>query len=199
MYDELEQEGWVILAVSQDVAGAEVAAQHYAEQGVEFPALLDPTHSVTRLYGMVNVPSGVWIDEEGRIVRPPETAWSREYRFGPMTVGGDAYLAALRDWVAQGAESEYAMGAEELALHLAPRHAERALADASFVLGTHLFRAGELQAALPWWARAQELDPDNWNYHRDPWSLDGRPAGPRFLEKLGRLGERPYYEPPHLP
>ena len=86
---------------------------------MSFPALIDPTHTVTRLYGMVNVPSGVWIDEEGRIVRPPETAYSRRHRFGPIVVGDERYTAALRDWVARGAESEYALDAEELAARLA--------------------------------------------------------------------------------
>ena len=162
---------------------------------MSFPALIDPTHTVTRLYGMVNVPSGVWIDEQGRIVRPPETAYSREHRFGPMVVGDDRYTTALRDWVARGAESEYALDAEELAARLAPRHAQRAQADAHILLGAHLARTGELEAALPHWALAQELDADNWNYHRDPWSLDGRPASPRWLQKLGSLDGRPYYEP----
>lgn len=175
-----------------------MAARFYERAAVTYTALFDTTHAVTRLYGMVNVPSGVWIDEEGRIVRPPETAYSRRHQLGPLAVGDDRYVKALRDWVRRGAESPFAMSAEELAERLAPRHANRARADAHFALGAHLFAAGELDAALPHWKEAQRLDPDNWNYHRDPWSLDELPAGPRWFKKLTAL-KGPYYEPLGLP
>ena len=40
----------------------------------EYPCLVDERHQLALLYGMVNVPTAVWIDEDGRIVRPPEPA-----------------------------------------------------------------------------------------------------------------------------
>ena len=36
----------------------------------EYPCLIDAGHVVAELYGMYNVPQAVWIDEQGRIVRP---------------------------------------------------------------------------------------------------------------------------------
>ncbi len=39
-----------------------------------YPCLIDRTHHVAELYHMVNVPQATWIDEAGRIVRPPENA-----------------------------------------------------------------------------------------------------------------------------
>lgn len=37
--------------------------------------MIDTDHIVDRLFGVVNIPNGVWIDEEGTIVRPAEPAW----------------------------------------------------------------------------------------------------------------------------
>jgi hypothetical protein len=46
-----------------------------ARAGVpEYPCLIDRKHLVGALYDIVNVPMSVWIDEQGRIVRPAESA-----------------------------------------------------------------------------------------------------------------------------
>ncbi|MGH8999335.1 MAG: hypothetical protein ACRDY7_08090, partial [Acidimicrobiia bacterium] len=39
-----------------------------------YPCLIDANFELTRLYGIVNVPTAVWIDESGRVVRAPEPA-----------------------------------------------------------------------------------------------------------------------------
>ena len=36
----------------------------------EHPSLIDDAHVSDEPFGFVNVPNGVWIDEEGMIVRP---------------------------------------------------------------------------------------------------------------------------------
>jgi len=84
---------------------------------------------------MINVPSGVWIDEEGTIVRPPEVAYSRQYDFGGLLAGDDRYAAGLRDWVEQGAASAFVLSAEELAEKLARKNVQRPLADAQLQAG----------------------------------------------------------------
>src|SRR4029079_12002432 len=38
------------------------------------PSLIDSAHVTDELFGFVNVPNGVWIDEAGMIVRPSEPA-----------------------------------------------------------------------------------------------------------------------------
>ena len=42
-----------------------------------FTALVDPQHTVSSLYQMVNVPAGVWGDESGKIVPPDVKAGDR--------------------------------------------------------------------------------------------------------------------------
>lgn len=41
----------------------------------EHPALIDVDHLVGELFSIVNVPSSVWVDEHGMIVRRPSPAW----------------------------------------------------------------------------------------------------------------------------
>ena len=57
-------------------------------------------------FQFVNVPTGIWIDEHGRVVRPGEPAWttSRTSTFGGKTLvtEGEPTSRALRDWVING-------------------------------------------------------------------------------------------------
>ena len=41
--------------------------------------LIDTEHRLEDLYNLVNVPQAIWIDEQGTIVRPPETAGSTDH------------------------------------------------------------------------------------------------------------------------
>ena len=50
-----------------------------------------------------------------------------------------------------------------------------------------------------YWERAQALAPDNWNYHRQDWNLTEGLAGPKYREKRGALGDKPYYAPLEAP
>src|SRR5439155_1312106 len=64
----------------------------------EHPSLIDTRHVVADLYNMVNVPTIVWIDERGRIVRPNDVAFGTD-TFKHIT-GPEAakHLGALRAW-----------------------------------------------------------------------------------------------------
>src|SRR3989442_15298828 len=81
-----------------------------------YPALIDRDHRLAELYGIVNVPQAVWIDEAGRILRPAEPAGAYEgfRKMNPttrelpedlarLTAQGQAtYLDASCDWVPNG-------------------------------------------------------------------------------------------------
>src|SRR4051812_29601942 len=104
-----------------DARGAESAGPFIEQAKPTHPSLIDAEHRVSELYNMVNVPSAVWIDEAGRIVRPPETAGTGDEWRGMMKEGispeqaaamrdrRNAYQDAIRDWVAKGADSIYAL------------------------------------------------------------------------------------------
>lgn len=57
------------------------AARPFAEAAhATHPSLVDPAHKLVELFGFTNIPFGLWVDEQGRIVRPSDVA------FGPAQV-----------------------------------------------------------------------------------------------------------------
>ena len=153
---------------------------------------------MVELFGITNVPFGLWIDETGTIVRPAEVAFApRDQRGGDeaaaaqaraiaqipperrkiieqmtkVTRDTDRYATALRDWVAKGADSEFVLAASEVIARSRPRPAAAARAAAEFELGQHLHRAGHKLDAVPHFEEAHRLDPENWSYPRQAYAL----------------------------
>ena len=162
------------------------------------PSLVDHHHLLARLFGVINIPSSVWIDESGAIVRPPETAPAPPRdkmpsfgspsrmpdRFGQMMAEAmkiprdtEAYHGALRDWVDKGATSRFALSPEEVVERSRPRNAEVALGHAHFELASYLERESHHDAAVRHFREAHRLVPDNWAFRRQAWSLEGGPEG----------------------
>jgi hypothetical protein len=176
------------------------------------------------LLGIVNVPSGVWIDEHGVIVRPPEPAFPWRARqpseellaqlpalmleqlseAQKIKIDPDRYLVALRDWVQHGEQSRYALSPEEVAARSGARTNEHSQAAACFELGQHLERAGHPADAAGWFRQAHRLQPDNWTYKRQAWSLADPLQGPTelydsdWLADVRALGAENYYPPLEL-
>jgi len=187
--------------VAQDTGGAKDAGPWITAAKPEYTALIDERHIVTQKYHMVNVPTGVWIDERGRIVRPNEVAFIDD-RFKSFTNMESAqYIEAIRDWAARGAKSIYALSEDELKARLKPVNYDRLQADAEFTLGEYLFKQGKGADAIPHFKEAQRLDPDNWNYKRQAWALSDadRDYGTNFRKEVQKLNGKPYYEPHKLP
>ncbi len=228
MWQELRQElrpqGLEIVTVALDTGGADAARRWIEAARPDHPALIDQAHLLDELFGIVNVPSGVWIDEGGTIVRPPETAYPRRPPFLDRPLPADAtpeaaarfaevrklrieperYIAALRDWVARGAASPYALPPEEVLRRSRPRPVGEATAAAHFALGQHLHRTGRPAAAVPHFRAAHRLQPDNWTYKRQAWSLVDPAQGPTpqyegdWLSDVRRAGAENYYPPLEL-
>ena len=141
------------------------------------------------------MPSGIWVDEEGRILRINEGTYSEALRFGSSVVGSDDYRPAVRDWVLNGADSRYVWSPQEVATKIRRRTPDEALAEPTFKLGVYFQRRAAEELARAYWAEAQRLFPDSWNFHRQDWHLTEGLGGPRFMEKRDALGDKPYYEP----
>jgi len=140
---------------------------------------------------------GVWIDEGGRVVRPGEPAWTTSRTLGvfgdkPLVIEGGEYVSALRDWVTRGDRSPYVLSDDEFARRVKPRSADEMEADASFKLAVWFQQAGKPELAEKYYERAQRLNPDDWNYHRQEWSFTPQDAGRKWTEKYQKL-DRPYY------
>jgi tetratricopeptide (TPR) repeat protein len=214
---ELHPFGLEIVTVAMDAAGIAAAGPWIAKAAPQHPSLIDRSHLVDALFGIVNVPSGVWIDETGTIVRPPETAYPRRPSFldravppeaspsererielvKSLTVDADAYVAALRDWVKKGAQSRYALAPDEVVRRSRPRPHAEAAAAAHFALGQALYESGATEDATAHFREAHRLHPTNWTYRRDAWSLAGgaRESVYRtgWAEEVKREGVENYY------
>lgn len=187
--------------MAQDTGGAKDAGPWITAAKPDFTALIDDQQIVTQKYHMVNVPTGVWIDERGRIVRPNEVAFIDD-RFKSFTNMESApYIDAIRDWAAYGAKSIYALSEDALKARLKPVNGDRLKADAEFALGEYLYKQGKGPDAIPHFKEAQRLDPDNWNYKRQAWALSDadRDYGTNFRKEVQKLNGKPYYEPRKLP
>lgn len=209
LFDDLSGRGFVILAVALDQPDA---ARPWIEAArPAYPCLIDRDHHVADLYGLVNVPQAVWIDETGRIVRPPEVAGSidsfREMDRTTFKVPEQViaernrvkarYMDAVRDWVSKGPASVHVLDAERIAARLARPDPAIATARAHFRLGMHLLRAGRADEARAHFSTAIALHPDSWAIWRQTAEKDARglAAGPEFWARVDALGDRPYYAP----
>lgn len=196
MYAELQDRNFEIVAAAQDTGGEAAAGKWYDAAKATYTALIDVQHSVSSAYQFINVPMGIWIDERGRVVRPAEPAWTtnQTMKIGDKSIDteGEVYVAALRDWVKNGESSQYALSDEEFARRVKPRTAAEMEADASFKLAVWFHERGNQEMAGKYWQRAQQLNPGDWNYHRQEWSFTPQEAGKKWREKFDRL-EQPYY------
>ena len=217
---ELHPQGLEVVTVALDV-NAEAACGVIGRHEHDHPSLIDSAHVLDELFGIVNVPSGVWIDERGTIVRPPEPAFPirREYdaskappnlpghiaamlaEAGKIRIEPETYVAALRDWVARGDESPYALSPDEVIERSRPRPAEEAQAAAHFELGQHLYASGRPELAVGHFREAHRLQPGNWTYKRQAWSLADPLQGPTelydgdWLSEVRKVGAENYYPP----
>ena len=242
IYDELKDQGMEMIAVALDTAGKPAVeakvrptdlderpdvvrrlrgwspSQWEHKAAPAYPCLIDAEHVVAELYGMTNVPMAVWIDEEGRIVRPAEPAGVTDHfrRMDPDTFGipdEDAevleanrasYVEALRDWVRNGEASAYALSPDEVQRRMRRPDAQDALAAVHVRLGRYLFEQGDSEAAKEHMDEAVALCPEKWTLRRQAMVLDPDLVGAinvseGYYEALEELGGREFYPAIDMP
>jgi len=199
IYEELKNENFEIISAAQDTGGKEAAGPIFDAADVSYTAIIDTNHTISTLFNLVNVPSGVWIDEHGRVVRINEGTYAKEHTLGTFEFGNDVYVPAVRDWIAKGADSEFVWSPEEVAERIIPRTEDQEKAEPTFKLGVYFHQQGDEERANKYWERAQRLNPDSWNYHRQDWSFTPQVAIPNWYKKVQSLGDKPYYRPLDLP
>ena len=156
--------------------------------------MVDENHTISALYDLVNVPSAVWIDEEGQVRRVDEGTYAAVHKMGTFEFGRTDYAPMVVDWVTNGADSEYLLSAEDIAERLTPLTQDIALAEPTFKLGVYFHQQGDEAKANHYWEAAQQLHPDSWNYHRQDWSFTPEEAGANWQKKAETL-TKPYYAP----
>lgn len=243
---ELHPKGLEVVTVSLELSGAEASRPYVEAAAPEHPSLVDLEHRMDVLFGVVNVPNVVWIDEHGVIVRPAEPGWPDVRQAGPASFGErlprvsraktapsrpegsvrrsavlqsgqdrTTYPARIRDWVERGAASEFALSPAEVVAHSQPRSPDVSAGAAQFELANHLWRGGNRDLAIAHFNECHRLQPDNWTYKRQAWSLvsnervggefgrfiqgplegeeDDWPFVSEFRSDIALLGEGEYY------
>ncbi len=203
------------MTVSLELGGADASRSFIEAAAPEHPSLLDPTHRLGAMFGVVNIPNVIWIDEQGIIVRPPEPGWPGPTEYPASFIqrmaerakeeaqaaaasaddpvqpkkpniasqlrGGqdrDSYPDALRDWARLGTASRFVLDEDEVIAASQPHPVERSGAAAHFELATYLWNAGHRDAAIHHFNECHRLQPENWTYKRQAWSLIGREQVP---------------------
>jgi len=163
--------------------------------GATHPSLVDTEHVVADRYRIVNVPTSVWIDEAGKIVRPNDAAFGSD-QFVDMTgVPSGPHLDALRAWATTG---RLPFDGNEVRRRQVLPTPEEQRARTEFTLAWHLHRAGKTEAAERHFVRAGELAPHDFTIRRGSMPIRGLdPMGPDFAPMFMEWIEagRPYYPP----
>ena len=153
------------------------------QERLTFPVLIDRQHVVAELFGFTNVPASVWIDENGRIVRPADTAMGDD-RFREFSkVDSSVHHSLLRRWVTTG---ERDLDDESVRRHLVlpDDNAQRARLNRriAVVLGDR----GDLEGRTFHLREAERLAPMDWTIVRGNMPLHGDdPFGDRFFQFVG--------------
>ena len=167
--DELKADGLDIITVALDEDNE--AVRPWA---VDLPTAVDPEHRLSDVFGIGQVPSTVWLDEEGRVVKPPTIAPGDD-QFEEFTqVPAEQHHDALRRWVRGGVAPSVEEPAEEDDLRTA--RAERRLA-------AWLHRHGHVDSAERHFQAAVALAPLDFSIRRSSMPLRGQdPFGTEFFE-----------------
>jgi peroxiredoxin len=164
LQDELADSGLRLFSVALD-HDPEDARPWIEAAGPSYPVAVDTAHVTAERYGITNVPSVVWVDEDDTVVKPPTIAPGDDQFVEFTRIESERHHEALRRWVRDGVLPEPVdvparTDVEQLAL------AERRVA-------AYLQRHGDTEAARGHLAAAQELAPWDWTVRRSGIAMTG--------------------------
>ncbi len=180
LHEKHHDKGLTVITVAMD-SDPEAARPFIEAANPGHPSLIDRDHLVAGLFNLVNVPQAVWIDEAGRIVRPPETAGvAEEFRHGlnrktgamaPDAAARNAeirsvYVDAIADWVAHGPASRHVLGPSQARERVQLPDPSIEQAHVHFRLAQALLRRGRSDEATTPIEQARALHPDSWTIWR---------------------------------
>jgi len=194
VHEELQGYGFTVVTVALD-RSADDARSWIEAARPGHPALVDTRHVVADLYNVVNVPTGVWIDERGRIARPNDATFGADTFRHITGIDSGRHLGTLRAWVR--GETSPPAPARVRELQALPTAADQQ-ARAEFGLGEWLYRQGRPEAAARHFQRAGQLAPHDFTIRRGTMPMRGiDPMGPEFRAMVQdwAQGGRRYYQP----
>jgi peroxiredoxin len=166
LQDELADTGLKLFSVALD-NDPEDSRPWIEAAGPSYPVAVDTAHVTAERYGITNVPSVVWVDEDDNVVKPPTIAPGDDQFRDYTKIDSEQHHDLLRAWVRDGtlpasaaAELPARTDAEQQAL------AERRVA-------AYLQRAGRTDAAKAHLAAAQALAPWDWTVRRGGIAMTG--------------------------
>jgi len=181
LYEELADSHFVVITVAMDKTADDARPWIEAAKPTH-PSLIDTHHLVADLYNMVNVPTIVWIDEEGRVARPNDVAFGQDTFKALTGIDSAKHMDALRAWVRGEAPS---MTPDDIrSLRSLPSRKDQE-ARAEFGLGIWLYGHGRKEAAERHFLRGGELAPHDFMIRRGSLPMRGiDPMGPVFATML---------------
>ncbi|MBA2283128.1 MAG: TlpA family protein disulfide reductase [Acidimicrobiia bacterium] len=191
LQEELGPEGLSIYSVALD-ASADDAKPWIEEAAPTYPVVVDTAHVTAERYGITNVPSTVWIDEDGTVVKPPAIAPGDDQFRDFTEIDSSVHHDALRRWVLEGEVPEAPVRADD------PRTDDGQLALAHRRVAAWLQARGHDEPAAAHLATAVDLAPWDWTVRRAGIKLRGGDPflGDEFLtfwqewDEAGRPGYR---------
>jgi hypothetical protein len=159
------------------------------------PSLVDTGYALADLYNIVNVPTVLWIDEDGRIVRPNDVSYVTDTFVSLTGIHAEAQLASIRAWVRDGV---CAIAPSEVRQFMSLPSETDQLQRAEFGLARWLLGEGRGAAAERHFVHAGELAPHDFTIRRGSMPMRGiDPMGPQFAAMVADWRRRghTYYTP----
>ncbi len=180
--EELAPTGFELVSVALDDSAD--AARPWVEASdpvPEFPVLVDPDHRIVEAFGVVNVPSVVWIDEDDHIVRAPVIAPGDDQFRDFTEIDSSVHHDQLRAWVADGTLPADDPDDVRASLNVPTDEVQQARVERR--LGAWLERHGHHDAAVAAMERAVALAPLDFTINRaSMWQRGADPFGTEFFD-----------------